>query len=335
MKPSETFTATLTDDHQRKRLDVVLSQVFPNISRSKIQSLLKEKRITVNGQYLKARSLVEGGEEVILYLEKKSSTEPNKPQAIPLEILYEDDELLVINKKAGMIVHPGAGNPHNTLMNALLFHFPLLKEVERAGIVHRLDKETSGALIIAKNSESQKDLQTQFSERTVLRRYHALVVGRIISGQTINLPIGRNPHNRLKMQVIAPYHNTEEELREEGKEAITHLRVLKRFREHTLLQCELETGRTHQIRVHLQHINRPIVGDLVYGGRLKIPKKFLPKSETILRGFKRQALHAFEVGFIHPKTKVNHTIQAPYPKDLATLIKAIEEDEEYFAQQNN
>lgn len=334
MKPSETFTTTLTDAHKEKRLDVVLSQVFPNISRSKIQSLLKDKKIMVNGQYLKAKSLVEGGEEVILHLEKGEATSQDKPQALPLEILYEDDDILIINKKAGMVVHPGAGNPHNTLINALLFHFPLLKEVDRAGIVHRLDKETSGALIIAKNAHSQKDLQAQFAQRTVLRQYHALVVGRLISGQAINMPIGRNPHNRLKMRVFST-QNMGEESGDEGKEAITHIRVLERFREHTLLQCELETGRTHQIRVHLQHIHHPIVGDLTYGGRLKIPKQFLPKSETILREFKRQALHAYKVGFTHPKTKAYHAIKAPYPKEFINLIKAMREDKEHFYNQHN
>ena len=327
MKRSETFTTVLTEAHAGTRIDLVLSQVFPEISRNQIQNLIKAKKVLMNGKVPKPRDIVEGGEEVSLEIEIDEGASAPEPQAIALDILYEDDDLLIVNKSAGMVVHPGAGNPNNTLMNALLYHYPPLKDLERAGIVHRLDKETSGALVIAKNEETAEALQKQFAERTVTRVYQALLVGELISGRTVDAFIGRNPHNRKKM-MITEY---DEELEENpGKEAITHIRVLERFREHTLVECHLETGRTHQIRVHMQHINLPIVGDPDYGSRLKIPRKFTHHAENVLRGFRRQALHAYQVGFIHPKTGEEVLATAPVPKDMTTLIDAIREDHELY-----
>lgn len=243
-------------------------------------------------------------------------------EKIDLDIIYEDSDLMIINKPAGMVVHPGAGNNQGTLANALLHHCPELANLERAGIVHRLDKETSGLLVIAKNAETEIALIEQFKERTPTRIYHALVIGELIAGRTIDAPIGRNPYRRKHMWVT----ETDEEGNNEGKEAITHIRVQDRFRAHTLIEARLETGRTHQIRVHMQHINYPIVGDSDYGARLKLPKKFGQHAENVLRGFKRQALHAFAIGITHPRTGEELYFEQPYPNDMATLIDAIREE---------
>ncbi len=323
MKQSETFTAVADDSFIDMRLDLAASYLFPQFSRSRLQKAIKRGDLLVNGEEKKAKELLVGGEELTLRMEQESDPMENPAaQAMKLDLLYEDDDLLILNKPAGLVVHPGAGNHDNTLLNGLLHHYPALAELERFGIVHRLDRETSGALLVAKNSEAEAHLKAQFAERTPLRIYHALVLGEMISGSTIDLPMGRNPYNRKKMMVT----EDDEEGNNEGREAITHLRVLERYRAHTLVQAQLETGRTHQIRVHLSYNHYPIVGDPLYGGRLNIPKGFSDQNRTILTNFKRQALHAYTLGFEHPKSGEWIEANAPYPKDFNRLLAAMERD---------
>ncbi len=323
MKQSETFTITIDSTLNGLRLDQAVTTLLPQYSRNKIQQAIKEKRLLLDGTPTKARVLVEGGEEITLTMPiEVDPLENPKAQPMTLEILYEDEALLFINKPAGLVVHPGAGNPDNTLLNGLLHHHPHLSSLQRFGIVHRLDRETSGVLLIAKDEESEQLLMEQFAKRTPHRIYHALVVGEMISGRRIDEPIGRNPSNRRKMMVT----EYDEEGYNPGREAITHIRILERFRLHTLLQCQLETGRTHQIRVHLQHINYPVVGDPLYGGRLLLPKGFDERERQILRHFKRQALHAYELGVIHPKSGEPLHVTAPYPKDITELLTIMRHD---------
>ena len=234
---------------------------------------------------------------------------------IALNILYEDAEVIVIDKPAGLVVHPGAGNPAGTLVNALLHHDPSLASLPRAGIVHRLDKDTSGVMVVARTLPAHTSLVDQLSEREVHRQYLAVVVGALVSGGTANAPIDRHPRDRLRMGV-----------RDDGKDAVTHYRLRERFRAHTALECRLETGRTHQIRVHMAHLKHPIVGDPLYGGPLKLPKGATPELNEPLRGFKRQALHAETLEFAHPTTGEPVRCSAPVPDDMQRLLKALRDD---------
>ncbi|WP_455217043.1 23S rRNA pseudouridine(1911/1915/1917) synthase RluD, partial [Kaarinaea lacus] len=238
-----------------------------------------------------------------------------QPQKLPLDIVYEDDAVIVINKPPGLVVHPGAGNRDSTLGNALLHHAPELESVPRAGVVHRIDKDTSGLLVIARTLQAQKSLVEQLQARSFEREYEALTQGVMTAGGTVDAPIGRHPVNRLRQAVVAS-----------GKEAITHYRVREKFRAHTFISVKLETGRTHQIRVHMAHIHYPLVGDPVYGGRLRIPANASPELENALRSFKRQALHAARLGFVHPKSGKPVEWQVAMPDDMAHLIEACRED---------
>jgi 23S rRNA pseudouridine1911/1915/1917 synthase len=238
-----------------------------------------------------------------------------RPQSLPLDIVYEDDSVLVINKPAGLVVHPGAGNVDGTLSNALLHHAPELETVPRAGIVHRIDKDTSGLLVVARNLAAQKSLVEQLQARAFDREYEALTQGVMTAGGTVDAPIGRHPVNRLRQAVVP-----------NGKEAITHYRVLEKFRAHTHIRVKLETGRTHQIRVHMAHIHYPLVGDPVYGGRLRIPAGATAELEAALRGFRRQALHAALLGFVHPRSGEFMSWQAPLPEDMVQLLAACRQD---------
>lgn len=330
MKRSETFTLLIPDHLVGERLDLALSLLEPRLSRSQAQKLIKAGEVLLNNTTPRPRDLVKFNDEITLHLPIESQETTPIPQKIALDILHEDDAIIVLNKPAGMVVHPGAGNNEGTLVNALLHHHPPLSKLERAGIVHRLDKETSGVLVIAKSEEAEAALLEQFRERTPERLYNALVYGELISGTTINAPIGRNPYNRKRMMVT----ETDEDGYNEGREAITHLRVKERFRAHTLVEAYLETGRTHQIRVHMQYINYPIVGDSDYGARLRLPRKFGQHAENVLRGFKRQALHALSLGFIHPTTGEAVKFEAPYPQDLAQLIEAIRDESLQYAEEN-
>ena len=291
-----------------------MAQLFPDYSRSRLQKWIKDGHVTVNQQRLRPKDTVFGGEIVELNVVLDDETQW-QAQEIPLEIVYEDSDIIVINKPADFVVHPGAGNPDGTLGNALLHRYPELESVPRAGVVHRLDKDTTGLLVIARTLKAQKSLVEQLQAREFEREYVALVVGVMTSGGTVDEPIGRHPTQRIKMAVV---HN--------GKEAVTHYRVLERFRAHTLVKVNLETGRTHQIRVHMAYIHYPLVGDPLYGGRLQIPSGCSPQFGEVLRQFKRQALHAARLGLVHPHTGDYMEWEAPLPADMAHLIAAARDD---------
>ena len=302
-------------EYASQRLDAVLVKMFPDYSRSRLQTWIKAERVKLDGVVPRARDKVIGGELLEVSIEHEMCDEDVIAQDIPLDIIYEDDYILVINKPVGMIVHPGAGHPDGTLQNGLLFHDEKLHEVPRSGIVHRLDKDTSGLLVVAKTLKSHKLLVEQLQSRTVHREYLAIVLGVLTSGGTINLGIGRSGRDRKKMAV-----------KPEGKEAITHFRVLDRYRGHSRIKVNLETGRTHQIRVHMAHTKHPLVGDQTYGGRLQLPPGCGDELKAMLRGFDRQALHARKLGLIHPATGKHMEWSAPLPEDMKQLIAALEED---------
>jgi len=241
----------------------------------------------------------------------------SEPEAIALEIVHEDEYLLVLNKPAGLVVHPGAGNPAGTLLNALLHHDPKLAELPRGGIVHRLDKDTSGLMVVAKTLPACTALVDLLSRHEVERQYEAVVLGTMVSGGTVDAAIGRHMGDRLRQSVRDE---------EDGKHAVTHYRLRERFRAHSLLQCQLETGRTHQIRVHMAHINHPLLGDPLYGGGLKLPKGASPELIATLRGFRRQALHAERLSFVHPVTEEALSFIVERPADQLALIEALRAD---------
>lgn len=304
--------ATIPLAFARHRLDVILAQLFPEFSRTLIQHWIRSGQVEVNGHIVtEPKAKMEGG-EIIHFSVKPMRVENPKPEAIPLDILYEDEAVLVINKPAGLVVHVGAGRSVGTLQNALLHHAPSLECLPRAGIVHRLDKDTSGLLVVAKTLPARTSLIRQLQKRLAKRQYEAIVVGKILSGGTINAPLKRHPLMRTHMAVL-----------EDGKAAITHYRVKERFPFHTALTVTLETGRTHQIRVHMAHIHHPLVGDPVYGGRLKIPPRATEALMIVLRGFKRQALHAERLEFQHPISKEWLVFQAPLPSDMENLEKIL------------
>lgn len=297
------------------RLDQALARLFPQYSRSRLQQWIKEGFVLLDGERHRARDKVQHGQQ--LEVEVQETVEGEwQAQAIPLDIIFEDQHLIVINKPAGLVVHPAAGNPAGTLLNALLHHAPELEKVPRAGIVHRLDKDTSGVLVVARNLRSHKHLVEQLQARAFEREYTAVVNDVLTAGGTIDAPIGRHPVQRKRMAVVT----------KGGKPAVTHYRVEQRFRAHTLVRVNLETGRTHQIRVHMAHIHHPLVGDPVYGGRLKLPAGCSESLKTALRNFKRQALHARLLGLQHPDSGEKLSWEAPIPEDLKNLIQVMAED---------
>jgi len=312
--PRQTLTATVPDSAAGRRFDAVLAELFPDYSRSRLAAWIKSGDARLNGQEVRPRDPVQGGEAVELNIVLDTQTHA-VAEAIALDILYEDSEVIVLDKPAGLVVHPGAGNPAGTLVNALLHHDPGLSALPRAGIVHRLDKDTSGAMVVARTLPAHTSLVEQLSARDVHRQYLAVVVGALVSGGTANAAIDRHPRDRLRMGV-----------REDGKDAVTHYRLRERFRAHTLLECRLETGRTHQIRVHMQHLKHPIVGDPLYGGPLKLPKGATEGLIETLRGFKRQALHAETLEFRHPASGEPIRCTAPVPADLQRLVAELRAD---------
>lgn len=311
------LTETVPFEMAGMRLDQALAELFSDYSRSKLQSWVKSGRVEVNALVQQSpKAKLEGGEEVSLDAEPETVIE-SKPEAIPLDIVYEDDSLLIINKPAGLVVHPAAGNWHGTLVNALLHHDPTLDTLPRAGIVHRLDKETSGLLMIAKTLQAHNSLVEQLQAREITREYLALCKGRMTAGGTVEEPIGRHPTDRKRYVV-----------RQSGKEAVTHYRVVQRFKQYTLIQLQLETGRTHQIRVHMAHIRYPLLGDPVYGGRFQLPPQCSSELEQVLRGFKRQALHAARLGLQHPETDEYVEWEQPMPDDMQQLVQALTANEQ-------
>ena len=310
------YQTEVTEEESGLRLDQALARLFPDFSRSRLQNWVKQGRVLVDGTTRKPREKVFAGQQLVLNAVMEPQV-PSQPQQIPLDIIYEDPDLLVINKPAGLVVHPAAGNPDGTLQNALLYHDATLAELPRAGIVHRLDKDTTGLMVVAKSPVAHKNLVAALQARTVKREYLALVKGLPTAGGTIDVPIGRHPTKRTRMAVV---HN--------GKPAVTHYRVLERFRIHTLLQVNLETGRTHQIRVHMAYLHCPLVGDPVYGGRLSLPPAADEQTTTALRAFKRQALHAHKLGLTHPVSGEPLEWQVSLPDDMQQLLDVLAADAE-------
>ncbi len=310
----QTLTATVPDEAAGRRFDAVLADLFPEYSRSRLSAWIKSGDARLDGETARPRDPVRGGETVSVTAVLEVQTH-SEPEDIALDVLYEDEHVIVINKPAGLVVHPGAGNPAGTLVNALLHRDPSLANLPRAGIVHRLDKDTSGVMVVARTLPAHTALIEQLSGRQVHRQYLAVVVGALVSGGTANAPIDRHPRDRIRMAV-----------REDGKDAVTHFRLRERFRAHTLLECRLETGRTHQIRVHMAHLKHPIVGDPLYGGSLKLPKGATPELVEALRGFRRQALHAETLEFEHPVTGEPIRCSAPMPADMQALVKVLHDD---------
>jgi len=271
--------------------------------------------VKVDGKRLHPNQAVTGGEAIALRPPRVPDAAAPQAQRMPLKIVFEDAAIIVIDKPAGLVVHPGAGNPTGTLVNALLHRDPSLSALPRAGIVHRLDKDTSGVMVVARTLPAHTALVAQLSARGVHRQYLAVVVGALVSGGTANAAIDRHPRDRIRMAV-----------RDDGRDAVTHFRLRERFRAHTALECRLETGRTHQIRVHMAHLKHPIVGDPLYGGPLKLPKGATPELIEALRGFRRQALHAETLEFTHPATGEPLRCTAPVPADMQHLLGALRED---------
>ncbi|HSH48345.1 MAG TPA: 23S rRNA pseudouridine(1911/1915/1917) synthase RluD [Halomonas sp.] len=298
------------------RLDQAAAELFADFSRERLKTWIKEGALTLNGQAARPKDKVYGGETLALAAELERDTR-FEPQDIPLTVVHEDDEVLVIDKPPGLVVHPAAGNPDGTLLNGLLHYSPSLAAIPRAGIVHRLDKDTSGLMVVAKTLAAQTSLVEQLQAHSVLRLYDAVVAGVMTSGGTVDAPIGRHPRDRKRQAVNAS-----------GKPAVTHFRVLERFRAHTHVRCRLETGRTHQIRVHLSHLRYPLIGDAVYGGRLKLPRGAGEALKEVLREFPRQALHARQLAFMHPGSGETVQVRSPLPDDLLLLLDFLRDDSE-------
>ena len=314
------LNAEVTDEQLGFRLDQALASLFSDYSRSRIKEWILADMVKVDGQLVnKPREKVYTGQilEVSAVLEDEVVF---KPQNIKLDIVFEDDHILVINKPAGLVVHPGAGNPDGTVLNALLHHYPDIVEVPRAGIVHRLDKDTTGLMVVAKTVPAQTHLVTSLQAREFTREYEAVAMGCFTAGGRVEAPIGRDRVNRIKMAVATTG----------GKHAVTHYRVAEKYRAHTRLRLRLETGRTHQIRVHMAHIGHVLVGDPVYGGRPRPPKGAGEKLITTLREFKRQALHATMLRLPHPITGELMEWHAPVPEDMAKLEQVLRDDAIFF-----
>ena len=305
--------AIISIEHHGQRVDVVLATLFPEFSRSQLTRWLKEGAITLDQRIYKPKEKVNGGEHIKLEVICTSRNDTIVAENIPLSIVFEDEHLLIVNKPAGLIVHPGAGNPSHTLVNALLHHAPTLQHLPRAGIVHRLDKETTGLLIVAKTLSTHTSLVRQMQNREIHRHYLALVHGHIIAGGTIDTFYGRHPRNRLKKAVCV-----------QGRQAITHFSVQKKYQYFTLLNVTLMTGRTHQIRVHMAHINHPVVGDPLYGGQARIPAGLSEELRQTVKQFKRQALHACTLSFTHPHSQETLTFTVPLPDDFQSLMTALD-----------
>jgi 23S rRNA pseudouridine1911/1915/1917 synthase len=314
MHNTEHFSLIIPPELAGERLDQALAKMVPAYSRTQIQGSIAVGSVLVNNRPAKGNLRLKGGEAITMEMVITPRVDW-EAQNIPLQIVHEDNSVIIINKPAGLVVHPGAGNQNSTLLNALLHHAPSLNALPRAGILHRLDKETSGLLAIAKTAEALKSLSSQLKKRTLLREYQAIVYGTMISGGVVDAAIDRHHTQRKSIAVD-----------ETGKRAVTHYRVAEKFRAHTRLKLRLETGRTHQIRVHMSHIDHPIVGDVLYGGRVQLTKGMIAPLVQAIRGFKRQALHAFAIGFDHPETDEFMRFEIDLPEDMTRLLEALRED---------
>lgn len=298
------------------RLDQVAAQLFPEYSRSRLQAWIRQGELCVDGQQCRPRDKVPEGARLRVNAQLERSV-GWQAQDIAVDVIYEDDSIIVVDKPAGLVVHPAAGHADGTLVNALLAHAPELAQLPRAGIVHRLDMETSGIMVVARTLAAHHHLVDQLQARTVKREYCAVCIGAMTGGGTVDAPIGRHPRQRKKMAVLAAG----------GKPAITHYRVARRFGHHTRIAVNLETGRTHQIRVHMAHRHYPLIGDPTYGGRPRIPKGASDVLIDTLRGFRRQALHAQALGLIHPASGATVQFECPLPEDLLALLAVLEQED--------
>ncbi|EKO3965267.1 23S rRNA pseudouridine(1911/1915/1917) synthase RluD [Vibrio fluvialis] len=309
------LTHTVKESQLGQRLDQAVAELFTDFSRSRLKEWLLEGKVMVNGTVVtKPRTKVMGGEAITVQAELEDE-QRWEAQDIPLNIVYEDDDIIVINKPRDLVVHPGAGTPDGTVLNALLFHYPPIAEVPRAGIVHRLDKDTTGLMVVAKTVPAQTRLVRELQKRNITREYEAIAIGKMTAGGMIDKPIGRHSTKRTLM-AVSPL----------GKPAVTHYRVAEHFREHTRLRLRLETGRTHQIRVHMAYLQHPLLGDTAYGGRARIPKGATQELTDMIRGFDRQALHAVMLRFAHPITGEELEFHAPVPDDMVVMTEALRED---------
>ena len=307
----ETLTIIIPERMTGYRLDVALSEMLPDYSRSKITAWIKSGDALVNNKAFKPKDKVNGSQMVMLSLNKKQNNDWSA-ENIALNIVFEDEDIIVINKQFGIVTHPGAGNWTGTLANALLYYDPSLSKLDRAGIVHRLDKNTSGLMVIAKNEKSQKYLIEQLQSHLVDREYSAIVYGHMIAGGTVDEPVGRDPKDRVKQAVSVS-----------GKDATTHYRAIDRFKSHTHVKAILETGRTHQIRVHLSYVGHSLIGDPMYGGRVRFPKKASEELKEALLNFKRQALHSKKLTLTHPISGESMSWKAPLPDDMLELLEVL------------
>lgn len=299
----------IPQEHAGLRLDKSLAILFPQYSRAKIQSWINSQQVSIDGQFQVPRYSVSGGEKVVLNARLEDQNTLHQAENIPIDVVFEDEYLVVINKPVGLVVHPGAGNPRGTLLNALLHRYSDQSALPRAGIVHRLDKDTSGIMVVAKSLEAHTGLSNMLQERYVDRRYHAIVRGQLISGGTIEAPIGRHTHDRTKMAI-----------NERGKAACTHYKIIEKFKRHTWVDVKLDTGRTHQIRVHFSAKNFPLVGDFVYAPRVQRVANVPEELNQTLCDFPRQALHAYRLAFKHPITHEALNWQIDMPDDMQALI---------------
>ncbi|TPV34603.1 23S rRNA pseudouridine(1911/1915/1917) synthase RluD [Pantoea anthophila] len=316
------LTATVSESQLGQRLDQTLAELFPDYSRSRIKEWILDRRVTVNGVMVDTpKEKVLGGELVAINAEIEEA-QRWEPQNLPLDIVYEDEDIIVINKLRDFVVHPGAGNPDGTVLNALLHHYPAIMDVPRAGIVHRLDKDTTGLMVVAKTVPAQTHLVESLQRREITREYEAVAIGNMTAGGTVEEPISRHSTKRTHMAVHPM-----------GKPAVTHYRIMEHFRAHTRLRLRLETGRTHQIRVHMSHISHPLVGDPLYGGRPRPPKGASEAFIATLRGFDRQALHATMLRLYHPISGIEMEFHAAIPQDMVDLIAALKADTAEFKDQ--
>jgi len=315
MSESESLQIVIPPHLAGQRLDQALAELVPDYSRARLQQWIKAGRVTLNGANCRPRDKLRGNEQVLIEIEHEPQTDW-QAEDVPINIVYEDEAIIIINKPAGMVVHPATGNQSGTLVNGLLFHDERLIEVPRSGIIHRLDKDTTGLLVVARTLAAHTQLVERLQAREVKREYEAVVTGVMTAGGTVDAPMGRHPVNRKRMAVVVSG----------GKMAITHYRVKQRYRAHTHIKVRLETGRTHQIRVHMAHIRHPIIGDATYGGRLRLPPKCTEALANSLRSFPRQALHAARLGFIHPLSGEPVEWSAEVPGDMQELLRVLEED---------
>ncbi|WP_114786928.1 23S rRNA pseudouridine(1911/1915/1917) synthase RluD [Vibrio tetraodonis] len=306
---------TVKDSQLGQRLDQAIAELFADFSRSRLKEWLLDGKVQVNGEVVtKPRTKVMGGEIIIVQAELEDE-ERWEAQDIALDIVYEDDDIIVINKPRDFVVHPGAGTPDGTVLNALLHHYPDIAEVPRAGIVHRLDKDTTGLMVVAKTVPAQTRLVRALQKRNITREYEAIAIGRMTAGGRVEQPIGRHSTKRTLM-AVSPM----------GKPAVTHYRVAEHFREHTRIRLRLETGRTHQIRVHMAYLQHPLLGDSAYGGRARIPAGASEQLANMIRQFDRQALHAVMLKFEHPISGEELEFHAPVPEDMVSMTEALRQD---------